>query len=141
VIATRDSLCVMTSPHNRHALDRVGQRAAGRRRIMNATAITAAGGAALAITFGTVFAQGAAADTAAKSQNPPATDDWVAPAALQQAPAAAHPSTSPTSPPAAAPTAAPKKKAAAPTPAPSPPPAPPAAAPESSEPAASTGGS
>src|SRR3954453_13076720 len=99
----------MTSPHNRHALDRVGQRAAGRRRIMGATAMTAAGGAALALTFGAVFAQGAAADTAAKSPAPPATtDDWVAPAALQQAPPAAHPTPSPT----AAPAQAPKKKAA-----------------------------
>lgn len=130
MIATHDSLCGMTSPHNRHALDRVGQRAAGRRRIMSATAMTAAGGAALALTFGTVFAQGAAADTAAKSPTPPVTDNWVAPAALQ-APAEAKPSTNPT--------AAPKKKAAAATPAP--PAAPPAAAPEHSEPAASTGGS
>ena len=138
MIAAHDSLCGMTSPHNRHALDRVGQRAAGRRRIMNTTAITAAGGAALALTFGAVFAQGAAADTAAKSPAPPATtDDWVAPAALQQAPAAAQPTTSPT------PAPAPKKKAApaTPSPSPSPPPAPPAAAPETTEPAASTGGS
>lgn len=135
MIATRDSLCGMTSPHNRHALDRVGQRAAGRRRIMSATAITAAGGAALAITFGTVFAQSAAADTAAKSPKPPATtEDWAAPAALQPAPAAAPPTASPS----ASPSASPKKKAAA---TPSPPPAPPAAAAEDSEPAASTGGS
>jgi hypothetical protein len=136
VIATRDSLCGMTSPHNRHALDRVGQRAAGRRRVMGATAITAAGGAALALTFGAVFAQGSAADTTAKSSTPPATTDgWVAPAALQQAPAATHPTATPTP----HPSAAPKKKVAAA--APSPPPAPPAAAPETSEPAASTGGS
>jgi hypothetical protein len=137
VIATRDSLCGMTSPHNRPALDRVGQRAAGRRRIISATAMTAAGGAALALTFGTVFAQGAAADTAAKSPQPPATDGWVAPAALQQQVPAPAPAPAPA--PRANPTTSPKKKVAATTPAP--PPAPPAAAPETSEPTASTGGS
>lgn len=140
MIATRDSLSGMNSPRNRAPLDRVGQRAAGRRRITGATAWTAAGGAALAVAFGTVFAQGAAADTAAKTAPaaPPVVDDWVAPAAVQVAPAA--PKTTPKK----SEPAAPKKVAPAPvTEAPAPPASPPAATDDSDDtaPDASTGGS
>ncbi|MDN5859999.1 MAG: hypothetical protein L0H84_15395, partial [Pseudonocardia sp.] len=78
----------MNSPRSRAALDRVGQRAAGRRRVIGATAWTAAGGAALAVAFGAVFAQGAAADGADQAEPPtrPAVEDWIAPAAARLAP-------------------------------------------------------
>lgn len=113
----------MTSPRNRAPLDRLGRRAAGRRRITGATAWSAAGGAALAVAFGTVFAQGAAADTTGAPQ--PAVPP--APAAAKLAPA-----TKP----------APTTAAATPTTeTPAPPAAPPAAAPAGPAPAASTGGS
>jgi hypothetical protein len=77
----------MTTPRNRRPLDRVGQRAAGRRRIAGATALSATGGAALALAFGVVFAQGSAAADAGK------TPTGIAPAAaiLPAKPAAQQP--------------------------------------------------
>lgn len=138
-----------TSPRNRGPLDRVGRRAAGRRRVTGATAWSAAGGAALAVAFGTVFAQGAAAQAAPVAD--PAPLQGFAPAAIQLAPAAAEQTTTPE--PATAAhsgtihTSAPAEPTGAPatTAAPQPPAEAPAAAadsdPADSAPDASSGGS
>ena len=50
----------------------VDPRAAGRRRVVGATAVTAAGGTALAVFFGSLFAQAFAAESAAPKPAPAA---------------------------------------------------------------------
>ena len=50
----------------------VDPRAAGRRRVVGATTVTAAGGTALAVFFGSLFAQAFAAESAAPKPAPAA---------------------------------------------------------------------
>ena len=61
----------MSSHRSRRAYA-VDPRAAGRRRVVGATTVTAAGGTALAVFFGSLFAQAFAADSAAPKPAPAA---------------------------------------------------------------------
>jgi hypothetical protein len=59
----------MSSHRSRRAYA-VDPRAAGRRRVVGATTVTAAGGTALAVFFGSLFAQAFAAESAAPKPAP-----------------------------------------------------------------------
>ena len=61
----------MSSHRSRRAYA-VDPRAAGRRRVVGATTVTAAGGTALAVFFGSLFAQAFAAESAAPKPAPAA---------------------------------------------------------------------
>jgi hypothetical protein len=61
----------MSSHRSRRAYA-VDPRAAGRRRVVGATTVTAAGGTALAVFFGSLFAQAFAAESAAPKPTPAA---------------------------------------------------------------------
>jgi hypothetical protein len=61
----------MSSHRSRRAYA-VDPRAAGRRRVLGATTVTAAGGTALAVFFGSLFAQAFAAESAAPKPAPAA---------------------------------------------------------------------
>src|SRR5262245_55874365 len=56
----------MSSHRSRRAAGAVDPRAAGRRRIVGATTVSAVGGTALAVFFGSLFAQAFAAESAPK---------------------------------------------------------------------------
>ena len=61
----------MSSHRSRRAYA-VDPRAAGRRRVVGATTVTAVGGTALAVFFGSLFAQAFAAESAAPKPAPAA---------------------------------------------------------------------
>jgi len=60
------------SSHRSRGAYGVDPRAAGRRRVVGATSVTALGGTALAVFFGSLFAQAFAAESAAPKAAPAA---------------------------------------------------------------------
>lgn len=62
----------MSSHRSRRAAGAVDPRAAGRRRVAGATTVTAVGGTALAVFFGSLFAQAFAEEAAAPKTAPAA---------------------------------------------------------------------
>ena len=127
----------MSSHHTRRRA--VDPRAAGRRRITGATTVSAVGGTALAVFFGSLFAQ-SFAEASAPTKAAPVQAATAALSLTDKADAAPrHELTAPTTKPHAS-TAKPYKAAA---PAPKAAPQPPAAAPQAAEgtPAGSSGGS
>ena len=60
----------MSSHRSRRAAGAVDARAAGRRRIVGATTVSAVGGTALAVFFGSLFAQAFAEESAPKTTAP-----------------------------------------------------------------------